>query len=49
MEPEKLEELLKTKNHDATMTTLKELVEKQREFNRKHLESGRPTARGFMD
>ena len=28
MEPEKLDELLNTKHHDATMTTLKDLVEK---------------------
>ena len=44
MEAEKLEELLNTENHDATMTTLKELAEKKREFNRRYFE----LARGFM-
>ena len=33
MEPEKLEELLTTEHHDATMVILKEFAEKQREFN----------------
>ena len=44
MEPEKLEELHNTENHDTTMTALKELVEKKREFNRRYSGLGR----GFM-
>ena len=36
MKPERLEELLNTEHHDAILVTLKELAEKQREFNREY-------------
>ena len=32
----KLEELLNTEHHDGILVTLKELAEKQREFNREY-------------
>ena len=49
MEPERLEGLLNTEHHDATMATLRELVEKQSEFNHQFYMLGRGLlGRGLM-
>ena len=48
IEPEELEELLNTGNHDATLTILGEDKEKQREFDRQYFDSVRLTCRGSM-